>query len=1061
MNMTGHQKSMNEQSVFTAVVVNDDSTQLTLLSELLIRQGLKVQAFPGVEVALSAMNADAPPDLIVTDIHMPDIDGWRFCRLLRSPEYKAFNAIPILVVSATFSGDEVFRITADLGANAFMSAPVDGARFAEQVQALLNGEQPEDHLRVLIVEDSRMQATLIKSAFTAAGFDADMALTAQAAETAFSKIDYDVAILDYHLPDGSGCDLLVHFRKEHPACVCIMITTDPDPELALQWMRQGAAAYLRKPFDAAYLIELCIRARRENVLLRVEDLLDERTRELRDSIQQHERLVSKLPETFLYRYGPNSVFDYVSASITQVLGYTQEEFLDHFSAIMTDHPMNQQVYEYTQRSIRGILQPPYEVEVHAKDGELRWLEASEVPVHDEKGQVVLVEGVAHDITDRKQAEVALRASEERFKDLAKLLPEGIFETDMEMNLIYINQRACDLFGYSIEDLLGLNGIDLIVPEERELAKSRIVRLVQGEIFGALEYNMLRQDGTIFPVLLNTEKVMKEGEMVGFRGVVVDNTERKRVQIAREQARAFMQAVIDGIPESMVVINRDYTIALANRTARNMAGARDAVADGLKCHQISHKSSTPCDGTEHPCPLQDVVKTRVPVIVEHTHYDFAGNRVIVEISAAPIFDENGEVFQVIESCRDITKRKQAEEQLRQAKEDAEAANQAKSTFLANMSHELRTPLNPIMGFTDLVLADDNLTADQRESLQIVSQRSKDLLQLLSDILDIAKVEADRMVIRPKEVDVHKLLSDVVNMYELQAAEKHIHITMQLSDALPSPLLIDPARLRQILLNLIGNAMKFTEQGKITVSMHLENDPTDTSDERNTMLHIAVSDTGCGIEPKQHSLIFESFEQADNSFTREYEGVGLGLAICKRLAELMGGSIRVESKLGKGSTFYVTLRVNHLVRNERFVRDTVKSEASASSALKPCKMLLVEDDELSLLLLQRMLGKKGHILTCVTDGLAAIEACREEKFDLILMDIKLPGMDGLTATRIIRESEKEYHAPIVAMTAYAFEEDRIACMDAGMDDWITKPISLDALEQVLDKFKAPGSEPRRDD
>ena len=255
---------MNPSSPF-AVVVNDDATQLKLLSGLLRKSGVEPCVFTRAEAALTALTSGnaAKPSLIVTDMHMPGIDGWQFCRLLRSPDYATLNQVPILVVSSTFSSDQSSRTASDLGAEAFLSCPVDGKLFCEQVRAILNGEQVRCPLRVLIADDSGEFSKVLKKAFTNHGYQVEMALTAKAASEVFAKTAYDVAVIDYHLPDGFGDDLLEEFRALRPDCVCLMVTGDTGPELALNWMKKGAAAYLQKPFEADYLIELCGRARRE------------------------------------------------------------------------------------------------------------------------------------------------------------------------------------------------------------------------------------------------------------------------------------------------------------------------------------------------------------------------------------------------------------------------------------------------------------------------------------------------------------------------------------------------------------------------------------------------------------------------------------------------------------------------------------------------------------------------------------------------------------------------------------------------------------------------------
>jgi DNA-binding response OmpR family regulator len=286
------------------VVVNDSLTQLKFLSGLLEQQGYEVLSFQCVEMALESMSKangaekQIIPDLLITDLYMPDIDGWRFCLLLRSPEYKAFNHIPIFVVSATFSGEEADRITSELGANAFMSAPVAREKFLAQVRALLNDYKEKDFLRALIVDDSRSLCGLLKSDFEKHGYQVQIALKAKEALAAFQRQGFDLAVIDYHLPDQSGDYLLDSFLEQQPDCVCIMITTDPHPKLALDWMKKGASASLRKPFQSEYLIELCNKARREKSLLRVENLLEQRTKELKYRLEL-ERLVSDICQDFM------------------------------------------------------------------------------------------------------------------------------------------------------------------------------------------------------------------------------------------------------------------------------------------------------------------------------------------------------------------------------------------------------------------------------------------------------------------------------------------------------------------------------------------------------------------------------------------------------------------------------------------------------------------------------------------------------------------------------------------------------------------------------------------
>lgn len=307
------------------VVVNDDPTQLEILCGLALKAGLRPLPFTRAEEALRAINS-SPPDLIVTDVYMPDLDGWRFCRLLRSPEYKFCNEIPILIVSATFAGDHPERIAADIGADAFLPSPVNGEDFVAQTRALLQGKNVLRQPRALIVDDGKALAGALKSTFSAHGYQADTAFSVYEAKEAFARTTYDVVVLDYHLPDGTGDGLLDNFRAVRPDCACLMITTDPTPELALDWMKRGASAYLRKPFEPKFLIELCVRARRELALLRTEDLLESRTRELRESDKRYRTLFERTASPIMIVDTKGSYVDANDAAL-RFLECSREELL--------------------------------------------------------------------------------------------------------------------------------------------------------------------------------------------------------------------------------------------------------------------------------------------------------------------------------------------------------------------------------------------------------------------------------------------------------------------------------------------------------------------------------------------------------------------------------------------------------------------------------------------------------------------------------------------------------------------------------------------------------------
>jgi len=528
-------------------------------------------------------------------------------------------------------------------------------------------------------------------------------------------------------------------------------------------------------------------------------------------------------------------------------------------------------------------------------------------------------------------------------------------------------------------------------------------------------------------------------------LMVERNEKIKTKDELAKNRAMLLEVLNSIPQSVFWKDKNGVYQGCNSSFAKDTGMDPEKIAGKTDHDMPWLKN---DAEAYISDDREVINSGRPkrhIIEQLTRSD--GTRVWIDTSKVPLFEKNGESFGVLGLYEDITERKKAEAELLSAKEASEKANQAKSMFLANMSHEIRTPMNGIIGFTK-ILESTKLNDSQKEYVNILKTSTYHLLEIINDILDISKMESGKLKLVYEEIDISVLLDQVIEIFRPAAEKKHLSFSVGISSKINYSVFGDATRLNQMVSNLVGNSVKFTEAGLISI--------TAEELERNgglVRLKLSVADTGIGISADKVSKIFDNFFQIDGSYTKKYQGTGLGLAIVKNLVELMGGNIDVTSEPGKGSRFDLILpfKINEEKKIEIKAPAALNKETEAIGKTG-LKALIVEDEEINGKLALFMMRKNGFAADIADNGKKAVEMIEKQRYDIILMDIQLPEMDGMTATGLIREracSEANFRTKIIVLTAYALEGDREKFIAAGADDYISKPLSEKELLSVISK------------
>lgn len=643
---------------------------------------------------------------------------------------------------------------------------------------------------------------------------------------------------------------------------------------------------------------------------------------------------------------------------------------------------------------------------------------------------------------RDLAEASLRESEARYRALIETMSYGVEEIDLDGRIVFSNKSHHSLLGYSPGELEGRFMWDLEEDKEARRKLKEFYEFIKRARPWPEPYESrnVRRDGTAVDVHVDWNyKFDENGALAGFISVITDITERKAAEIALRESDEKFRTAFEASPDA-IHINRlsDGLYVDVNQGFTNLTGYAHAEAVG--------RTSLDIDIWEDQRDRDELVRQlNEQGYCENLETSFRkkdGSVISALMSARVIL--LGEELHTLSVTRDISNMKQVEQELRQAKEQAESASKSKSSFLANMSHEIRTPLNGILGMLQLMQS-TKLDDEQVVYATAAVQSTERLNRLLSDILDISRVEAGRLEIISVPMDLGVTLRQVEELFTPAARQLGVVFTSRMAPDVPHALLGDAARLQQVLTNLVGNAFKFTQGGSVAVEVACL--PSPEAD--RIRLLFSISDTGTGIPDDVLGSLFKPFTQATDGYTRQQQGAGLGLSICKRLVELMGGTISVESELGKGTTIYFTLKFGMSKSSESFETSMGRTH---SVPLEGLRILVAEDDRVSALCAGRLLERVGCRVKVVGDGRQVLETLRTKPFDIVLMDVQMPVMNGMDAAKAIRNgevNERVRNIPIIALTSYAMAGDREKFLADGMDGYVSKPMDRQAVLDEIDR------------
>ena len=687
---------------------------------------------------------------------------------------------------------------------------------------------------------------------------------------------------------------------------------------------------------------------------------------------------------------------------------------------------------YVARELKGIKKDGSEIDVQLISRK-----------HIYKNTEVSVIAIS-DISQRKEVESELDKSRERLEAAINNTGTGIWDWNLSNNYVYFSDSWIKMFGYAPgEKIFDLEEWQKNFHEDDFLqSQSEISNHILGKSNFYYNVHRLRHKDGSWLWIESKGKIIKDENGVGYRmiGTDIDITDRIKSNEELQKSLAYKASVVENRSEFIWMVDTKFRLIDSNKIF-NDEFTRNFGYPPVKGEIIFKDSASPMRKLWISRYNECLNGKSLQVIDE---LDINNAHIFLESSINPIYTSDRQIIGIAVIARNITEQKLFEKKMAEAKEQAEHANEVKSHFMATMSHELRTPINGIIGFTDLALKTD-LSGEIRGDLHLVKYSAQNLLRLINDLLDISKVETGHMNLVKIGFDLRKLMTEIIRSESVRAEEKQLDLDLDYDKNIPAHLIGDEVRVGQVISNLINNAIKFSSNSIIKIRIQLKQLVNNSA-----TIAFEIEDEGIGISEDKQKIIFEPFMQAESSYSRQFGGTGLGLTISKRLVDMMGGELKLSSEEGKGSVFFFDLEFLLPEQSVDLVNENYNAPIEQKeSLLQGLKILVAEDNEINRILVERILLMQKCLVESAVNGIEAIEKWKENNFDLILLDIEMPGMDGIQVTQLIREEEVKTgkHIPIIAVTAHALKGDKEKFLKAGMDAYVTKPITIAVLFEEI--------------